>query len=153
MTTPSAEPSVRRAPSRKRPADFTGKQTERLNEERKAEIIEASQRIALVNQEIAEAKNEIVDYTDSPEPLPEVEVRVAEVSTPYRMIRVNSDIDQMTYGREVLDPGDYTSNPPRPAIMGPMKFYSFNEGQLYRVTKDLAEHLSGLGYIAYMSGA
>ncbi len=152
MTTPVVE-QTRRSPSRKRPADFTGRKTEQLQEDRKAEIIEASQRIALVNAELAEEKDEIVDYTHSGEPLPEVKVQKAEVNTPYRMIRVNSDITDMTYGREVLDPGDFAANPPRAPRMGSMNMYTFKEGQLYRVTKEVAEHLERLGYISYMGGA
>jgi hypothetical protein len=152
MTTPVVEQTTR-APSRKRAADFTGRQTEKLEQQKLSERIEASQRIAMVNAELADAKNDIVDYTNSDEPLPQVEVRTAEVNTPFRMIRVNCNLPQMTYGREVLDPGDYQSNPPRPAIMGPMKFYNFEEGQLYRVPKEVADHLNNKGYIAYMGGA
>lgn len=152
MTTPTSP----QRPSRKRAADYTGKQTEKLNEARKNEIIEASSRIALVNAEAQAAKEEIIDYTNSSDPLPTVEVRKAEVATPYRMIRVNADIDQMTYGREVIDSGDY-DNPDlsqrRPAIMGPVKMYSFAEGQMYRVPREIAEHLNNLGYLSYMSNA
>jgi hypothetical protein len=142
--------------SRKRAADLTGKLTEELQEQRKTEILEASQRIALVNAQQQASKEQIVDYTDSNEPLPVVEVRQAEVNTPYRMIRVNQDIDQMTYGREVSDPGDY-DNPDlslrRPAVMGSMKMYSFQEGQLYRVPREVADHLNDKGYVSYMGGA
>jgi hypothetical protein len=142
--------------SRKRAADLTGKQMERLAEDRKTEVIEASQRIALVNAQQKAAKEEIIDYTNSSEPLPVVEVRQAEVNTPFRMIRVNQDIDQMTYGREVIDSGDY-DNPDmsqrRPAVMGPMHMYSFAEGQMYRVPREVAEHLNDKGYVSYMSGA
>lgn len=153
MTTPVAE-KTRRAP-RKRAADYTGKLTERLQEEKKAEVLEAAQRVALVNAEAREEKNILVDYTDDVTPH-EVEVREAEVSTPYRIIRVNADIDKMTFGRIVLDPGDY-DNPDlslrRPAVMGPMRYYDFEEGRPYKVTKDVADHLNNIGYIAYMGGA
>jgi len=149
-------PTSPQRPSRKRAADYTGKQQEALQESRKAEIVEASSRIALVNAQTRASKEEIIDYTDSPDPLPEVEVRAAELATPYRMIRVNADIDQMTYGRSVTDPGDY-DNPDmsqrRPAVMGPMKMFSFNEGQMYRVEKEIAEHLENLGYLSYMGTA
>jgi hypothetical protein len=37
--------------------------------------------------------------------------------------------------------------------MGSMNMYSFKEGQVYRVSKEIAEHLERLGYIAYMGGA
>jgi hypothetical protein len=142
--------------SRKRAADLTGKEMERLAEDRKTEIVEASSRIALVNAQQKAAREEIVDYTDSPEPLPTVEVRQAEVNSPYRMIRVNQDIDQMTYGRKVPDPGDY-DNPDislrRPAVMGPLNEYNFKEGQMYRVPKEVAEHLNDKGYVSYMGNA
>lgn len=157
MTTPVVEQANSRSKAvRKRPADFTGKLTEKLQEERKAEIVEASQRIALVNAELAQEKDTIVDYTRANEPVAEVQARAVEVASPYRMIRVNADIAQMTFGREVLDSGDYDNpdiNLRRPAIMGPMKMYDFNEGQLYRVPKDVAEHLNNLGYLSYMGGA
>ena len=151
MTSP--EPVVRKAAAKKRPADYTGRLTEQLEQDKLAEKIEASQRIAMVNAELAQAKDDVVDYTGSDEPIPQVQLREVEVATPYRMIRVNTDIEQMTYARQVLDPGDFEANPPRPPRMGPMNFYTFGEGQLYRVTKDVAEHLERLGYIAYMSGA
>ena len=52
----------------------------------------------------------------------------------------------------VVDPGDYEANPPRPAIMGPMKYYDFKEGVVYRVPKEVADHLNDIGYISYMGG-
>jgi hypothetical protein len=139
--------------SGKRPADYTGRLTEKLNDEQKAEKQEAAARVAMVTAAAVGAKDEVIDLTHSDVPMPEVLPQQVEVNTPFRMIRVNTAIDQMTYGRQVIDPGDYEANPPRPAIMGPMKYYSFEEGQLYRVPKDVAEHLEGLGYISYMGGA
>jgi hypothetical protein len=149
MTTPVVEQA--KSP-RKRPADYTGKLSEQLNAEKKIEKQDAATRIAMVTAAASEAKNDVIDYTDSSDPVREVVPQQVEVNTPYRMIRVNSRIDQMTYGREVLDPGDYSANPPRPAIMGPMKYYTFEEGQLYKVPSDVAEHLQDIGYISYMGG-
>jgi len=142
--------------SRKRAADFTGQQQLKLQEERKTELLEASERIALVTSQQKAAREEIVDLTNSDEPLPAVEIRQAEVNTPFRLVRTNQDIDQMTYGREVLDPGDYNNpdhNLRRPAIMGPVKMYSFKEGQLTRIPREVADHLNDKGYLSYMSGA
>lgn len=147
MTTPKSVTPAGGA--RKRPADFTGKETERLNEERKAERIEAASRMATVNAEREEASNEIVDYfPEAGVDLPSIEVRKVEASTPYRIIRVNSDIDKMVFGREVVDPGDVEVG--RPAVMGSIKMWDFKEGQSYRVSKDMAEHLNRLGYLSYM---
>jgi hypothetical protein len=152
MTTPVVQDGQVKT-SRKRAADHTGRLNEKLQLEHATELKEAAARVALATQAAEEEKNVVVDYTNSNEPIPEVEIKAVQVSSPFRMIRVNQNIDQMTYGREVLDPGDYTTNPPRPAIMGPMKYYSFEEGVVYRVSKDVADHLNDLGYLSYMSGA
>jgi hypothetical protein len=152
MTTPVVQDGQVKT-SRKRAADHTGRLNERLQSEHATELKEAASRVALATAVAEEEKNIVVDYTDSTEPIPEVEIKAVQVSSPYRMIRVNQNIDQMTYGREVLDPGDYQSNPPRAAIMGPMKYYTFEEGVVYRVPKDVADHLNDLGYLSYMSGA
>lgn len=150
MTTPTVKTPARG--QRKRPTDFTGKQTEELNEALKVERAEAAQRVAMINSEREEASNEIVDYfPQSEKPLPQLEVREVEVNDPGRIIRVNTDIDQMVFGREVVDPGDREAG--RAPIMGPIKFWNFKEGQAYRVNKDMAEHLQRLGYLSYLGGA
>ena len=150
MTTPIVKVPARG--QRKRPGDKTGVETERLNEELKAERTEAAQRIAMVNAAREEESNEVVDYfPQSDKPLPKLEVREVEINDPGRIIRVNSDIDQMVFGREVVDPGDIAAG--RPPIMGPISFWNFKEGQSYRVSKDMAEHLNRLGYLSYLGGA
>jgi hypothetical protein len=134
---------------RKRPADFTGLKTERLNEEKKAEQLESASRMAMVNAEREEASNEVIDYfPEAGEELPSVEVRAVEANKTYRIIRVNTDIDKMVYGRDVIDPGDVETG--RMPTMGTIKFWDFKEGQPYRVSKDMAEHLNNLGYLSYM---
>lgn len=134
----------------KRPADFTGLQSERLQAERAAEQQDAANRMALLTAQQQIESNVLVDYTGSGEPLPVAEVKPAEVNSPYRTIRVNSKIEDMTYGREVLDPGDLNGDPPRPPIMGSITRYTFEEGRPYRVTKEMADHLNRLGYLSYM---
>jgi hypothetical protein len=150
MTTPIVRTPARG--QRKRPTDKTGIDTERLNEELKAERAEAAQRVAMVNDAREAASNEIIDYfPQSDKPLPKLEVHAVEINDPGRIIRVNTDIDQMVFGREVTDPGDIEAG--RPPVMGPIKFWNFKEGQPYRVSKDMAEHLDRLGYLSYLGGA
>lgn len=131
---------------RKRPADFTGLQTEKLNEEKKVE--RAAAKIAMVNATEEVTGPEFVDYTGSDTPLPEVEVHEVEVNDPFRTIRVNTKIEQMTFGRRVMNPGD----PERgiAPIMGDLPTYTFEEGKSYRVPKEMAEHLGSKGYLAYI---
>jgi len=152
MTTPVVQEGRVRT-SAKRAADYTGKLNEKLQVEKATELKEAASRVAMATAAEEQEKNVVVDYTGSDEPIPEVELRKVEVSSPFRMIRVNQDIDQMTYGRIVKDPGDYTANPPRPAIMGGLNTYTFKEGVVYRVPKEVADHLNDIGYISYMGGA
>lgn len=136
------------ARSRKRPADFTGRQTELLNEAKKVERAENADRMAMVSAAEQEAKNAVIDF-ETGQPEPEVEVRSVEVNSPTRTIRVNSDIIDMTWGREVYDPGDPEQG--IPARMGPLKMFTFKEGQAYsKVPAELADHLNNLGYLSYL---
>jgi hypothetical protein len=149
MTTPTVTTPARG--QRKRPTDLTGKKTEELNEALKVERAEAAQHTAMVNAARVEESNEVIDYSGSDKPLPQLESREIEVNEPLRIIRVNTDIDQMVFGRQVVDPGDMEKG--RPPIMGPITFWNFKEGQAYRVSKDMAEHLQRLGYLSYLGGA
>jgi hypothetical protein len=133
---------------KKSPMDFTGQKQQKLEAEKSEARTEAAKRVALVNQVEQEVKNEIIDYTGADVPLPEVEVQEVEINDPYRTIRVNTDINQMTFGRRVIDPGDMEHG--IPSRMGDIPMYTFKEGQSYRVPKDMAEHLQRLGYLAYI---
>lgn len=144
MTTPASN-----RPSRKRAADFTGKQTEQLNEAKKADRAEQAAHMAMTVAQEVELKNTVIDI-ETGEPVNDVEIREVEATSPTRTIRVNQDINQMTWGREVWDAGDMEANPPRAPIMGPLKTYDFEEGQPYRVPVDVAEHLNHLGYLSYL---
>ena len=146
MTTPTPVTSARG--QRKRAADFTGRQTEQLNELRKAELAEASDRMTMVTQQEKARASSVIDF-ETGEPIPEVEVREVEVNSPTRTIRVNQDITDMTWGREVYDEGNIEEG--RPPRMGPLKMYTFLEGQAYRkVPVALAEHLYNHGYLSYL---
>lgn len=138
---------------RKRPADFTGIQTERLNAEQKAEREARSREVALVNAESEIEDQKVVDYTGADEPLPELDIKPVEINEPFRTIRVNTKIEQMTFGRQVMDvghglPGDSDYRPP---IMGSIPQFNFEEGRSYRVPREMAEHLQRLGYLAYIA--
>lgn len=137
----------------KRPADFTGRQTEKLNEELKSEREARSREVALVNAEQEQTSTQVIDYTGADEPLPELEIKPVEINEPFRTIRVNTKIEQMTFGRQVLNPGhglpgdsDYI-----PPIMGSIPQFNFEEGRSYRVPREMAEHLQKLGYLAYIA--
>ncbi len=64
-------------------------------------------------------------------------------------VRVSYPIEEMTFGKEVVDPGEFdeTGLCTRLPVLGSLKVYSFKEGAEYRLTPDMAEHLRGLGYL------
>jgi hypothetical protein len=129
---------------RKRPADFTGLQTERLNEAKAADIKKRAAEMALATTVVEEEKSGII--CDTGEFIP-VETAPVEVNDPKVTFRVNTDIENMTFGREVIDPGDPETG--RAPIMGVMNNYNFEQGQSYRYPRDLVDHLDRLGYVAF----
>jgi hypothetical protein len=138
-------------PSRKRAQDFTGRQAEKLAEERRVQQQESAQRVAMVTAVANEELNEIVDYTGTGLPVRTAEVIEVEVNTPYRMVRTNQDIENLTWGREVLDPGDMTIDPPRAPVMGGLRTYNFKQGQQVKIDKDLADHLDSHGFLSFIA--
>lgn len=64
-------------------------------------------------------------------------------------IRVSYPLEQMTFGREIVDPGQFDEDGlcTRPPVLGSLKVYSFNEGEEYMATPDMASHLRSLGYL------
>jgi hypothetical protein len=91
----------------------------------------AAAKIAMVNATDEVTGPDFVDYTGSDTPLPEIEVHEVEIKNPYRTIRVNSKIENMTFG-----------------IGTPL--LNFDEGKSYRVPKEMADHLDSKGYLAYI---
>ena len=112
-----------------RPQDFTGREAARLAKERDDDQARRSAELAMATAAEAEAKEELVDLTEAapppaenPEPSGEVEVR-----RPHRVIRVNSTIEQMTFGHG--------------------NTYDFEAGRQYKVPADLADHLEAKGFV------
>lgn len=69
------------------------------------------------------------------------------------IIRVNSKIEDMVFGREVLDEGVFDREHPennREPLLGNLRFYNFDEGHKYKVPIDLALHLEEKGYLYHL---
>ena len=64
-------------------------------------------------------------------------------------VRVSYPIEQMTYGKEVVDPGAFDESGlcTRLPVLGALKMYSFEEGREYRMTPEMAGHLRAQGYL------
>jgi hypothetical protein len=138
---------------RKRPGDLTGVQGQKLAAERdEAQEQEAQDRANAKVQERVEALNTVVDYTEGGVNTSRAEVVESEpeIHPHFMTIRVNYPIEQMTFGREVISPPEYdpaSGAVLKPAVLGGMLTYEFEEGKQYRVPWELGAHLKSLGYV------
>jgi hypothetical protein len=115
-----------------RPGDLTGRTKAALVKEHAEELKQREGEISLMNAAAAEEKaNTVVEVKPKqPDPVVETVVEVAdaiEVETPMREFRVNTSLENMTYGH-----GNH---------------YDFEEGVRYKAPKALYDHLDALGYI------
>ena len=64
-------------------------------------------------------------------------------------VRISYPIEQMTFGKEVIDPGEFddTGLCTRLPVLGVLKMYTFAEGREYRMTPEMAGHLRQQGYL------
>lgn len=142
---------------RKRPGDLTGVRGQALAAEAARQKEEAARQVQSVLEVEREIKlNTDVDYSTKVAPAVrrlevdgEVVVEDVEVETPKRRIRVNYPIEEMTFGKEIISPAEIDENGfvVKPAVLGGLRTYTFEEGRWYVVDADLAGHLAFLGYI------
>lgn len=115
------------ATQRAKPQDFTGRQRQKLAEQH-AEVVRAREdQIAMAQVAQAELDDSVHDVVGDRQVTEEVNGEVRYVEAPAKVIRVNSTIEDMTFG------------------VG--NIYTFQEGQQYRVPADLAKYLDDLGYV------
>ena len=64
-------------------------------------------------------------------------------------VRVSYPIEEMTFGKEVVDPGAFDESGlcTRLPVLGPLRMYSFEEGREYRMTPEMVGHLRQQGYL------
>lgn len=124
------------AGTKTRPADFTGRNAEILAAQAAEEQAARQAEITMLTAEAELASGE-VDYTegmntvllpDEEDELPaEVEYAAVEVAVPTKRFRVNSELEDMTFGA-----GNY---------------FNFSPGVWYTAPKALYDHLDEKGYI------
>lgn len=142
---------------RKSPRDFTGIRGQQLADEAaKNKAREAQAVREALQAEIEEKVNTEVDYSSRPsirrtpvEVDGELTVEEVEVEVPTRRIRVTDDIQDMTWGREILSPGvfDEKGMMVGAPILGSLRQFNFERGRWYTVDAELADHLEFLGYV------
>lgn len=119
------------AAPRKRPADLTGLNAERLAAENAEALKARANEISLLQAAAAEEKDEVVDLdgarVDFSSPTDDVEVTEVEVANVTREFRVNTTLENVTIGRD--------------------NHYTFEEGRRYKAPKHVYDHLEEKGYI------
>jgi hypothetical protein len=116
-----------------RPGDLTGRTKAALAKENAEELARREGEIALINAAAAEEKSNTVvevkprDLSAPPAPAPIEVADAVEVETPMREFRVNTALENMTFGH-----GNH---------------FDFEEGVRYKAPKALYDHLDSLGYI------
>jgi hypothetical protein len=159
----SGQRAVGRTQQRKRPQDYTGQEKLKGERDKAEQIEEAAERMAMADGPITVLRNtEPVDYTDEAHlasvPVDELATDPQVEVKPRRYkVRVVCDIEQMTFRREVLDPGDFDYrgrlNPgvdmavAKMPLLGGLRYYDFEEGKEYIVDEPLYQHLRALGFI------
>jgi hypothetical protein len=115
------------AQTRPRPADYTGRQREKLARENQ-EVVQARQdSIAMAQAAQAELDDSVHDLAGQTITQTDEHGEVTYVEAPARTIRVNSTIENMTFGAG--------------------NNYTFEEGKQYRIPAVIADHLEELGYV------
>lgn len=138
---------------RKRPGDLTGVNGQRLAQERDEKQAEEAAALAAAKVEDRQvALNTVVDYSQGG--VTQVgrveEVDVPDEPLPETMtVRVNYPIEQMTFGKEVISPAEFNEDGAviKPAVLGGLLTYDFEEGVRYVVPRELGLHLQRLGYV------
>lgn len=135
-----------------KPTDFTGKEIERLTAAAQDELKARAGQISMIHQQEEASQDRLIDVTQNPaapvfvedvgdgkvdlKPVikvtpvivdDEIDFSPVEVTSPTREMRVNQDVDQMTFGV-----GNH---------------YDFKVGKKYKVPSALYDHLNELGYV------
>lgn len=124
--------AAKRATSKPKSGDFTGQQREALIEENAAEVAERANQVSMATAAQAREFEETIHDAKHPESVTIVN-EVEDLGSVDRadeeivVIRVNEDIDDMTYG--------YGNT------------YTMQAGGQYRVPKKVADHLERLGLV------
>jgi len=117
------------AQAKARPSDYTGRQRQKLADEY-AEVVRAREdSIAMAQASRTMEEENVVHDTVGDRQLQQINEQgeVVYVEPPAKTIRVNTSIEDMTFGAG--------------------NNYTFEEGQQYRVPAHVADHLEELGYV------
>lgn len=119
------------AGARPKASDFTGREREKLQKDHAEELARRADEISMATIAAEEAaSNSVTDLTANPskpviiDSVEEVEINLSEATV---IIRVNEDVEDMTFG--------VGNN------------YTFKAGQKYKVPRNVADHLEEKGYI------
>jgi hypothetical protein len=116
------------------PQDATGRAAEEAAKRNAAELAKRADEISLSRQAEAESlERDVFDpkQPDQPILIDEIETVGVAVNNDSVIIRTISDIDDMTFG----------------VVNGTPQNYTFKAGVRYKVPRELANYLQGIGYL------
>ena len=116
------------------PQDATGRAAEDAAKRNAAALAARAEEISVSRQqEVISLENDIFDakHPEKPILIDEIEEVGVSVNNDSVVIRTISDIEEMTYG----------------IVNGAPQNYTFKAGVRYKVPRDLANYLQGLGYL------
>jgi Icc-related predicted phosphoesterase len=116
------------------PQDATGRAAELAAKANAKALQERADEISISRQaEAVSLENDVFDPKNPDQPLliDEIEEVGVSVNNESVVIRTIADIEDMTYG----------------VVNGTPQNYSFKQGVRYKVSKDLANYLQGIGYL------
>lgn len=137
---------------RKRPADMTGINSQRLAAEKAEEIKLRAEELGMMQATERESREDVVDLSNGKgnvtmdSPIVVSKPKTVEVRDKFVTVRINEDIQQMTFGREdgwVNVDGEMQKLPGA----GALRHYDFEANRKYTIPADLADHLEEIGYI------
>jgi hypothetical protein len=142
----------------KRPGDLTGVRGQQLSAAAaQAKAAQGRETAAVLEAERQIKINTDVDYSTPHQVIPrvidggegELVMEEIEIVPTTRRIRVNYPVDDMTFGREILQHAKYSPDGKllEAPVVGNLRTYKFELGVWYTVDEDLAAHLTYLGYL------
>jgi len=89
-----------------------------------------------------------VDLDTGFSPLPEKEDN-ANPKSETVVVRFRREVEEMAYGRQITTPAVYDGKGDivTPAVLGSIRYFSFQEGRRYEIPRHMAEHLATRGIV------
>lgn len=117
-------------------------------EQRRRESLDASDRAAEAEAQALQSGVTKLDLDEGFAPLPESGDN-GDPKSPEVIVRFRREVEEMSFGRTVVAQPVYDGegNLKKGAVLGGIRYYSFDEGRRYEIPREMAEHLHIRGIV------